>query len=47
MNSKVISRIILLSLFIINLVFANCGSDHGDGKAASELNVKNQRLIPW
>jgi hypothetical protein len=44
MNSKVISRIILLSLFIINLVFANCGGDHGDGKAASELNVKKTKV---
>ena len=44
MNSKVISGIILLSLFIINLVFANCGNDHGDGKAANMLNVKKSKV---
>ena len=44
MNSKVISGIILLSLFIINLVFANCGGDHTDGKADSNASVKKTKV---
>ena len=44
MNSKVISGIILLPLFIINQAFANCGVDHGDGKAASDANVKKLKV---
>ena len=44
MNSKVISGIILLSVFIINLVFANCGDDHGDGKAASDAKEKQTKV---
>ena len=31
MNSKVISGIILLLLFVINQAFTNCGVDHSDG----------------
>ena len=44
MNSKIISGIILLSLFIINLVFANCGGDHTDGKADSNASVKKTKV---
>ena len=44
MNRKVISGIILLSLFIINQVFANCGVDHNVGKAASDANVKKLKV---
>ena len=44
MNSKVISSIILLSLFIINQVFANCGGDHTDGKADSNASVKKTKV---
>ena len=44
MNSKIISGIILLSLFIINLVFANCGGDHTDGKADSNASVKKTKI---
>ena len=43
MNRKIISGIILLSLFIINQVFANCGGDHTDGKADSNASVKNTK----
>ena len=44
MNSKVIAGIILLSLFIINQVFANCGGDHTDGKADSNASVKKTKV---
>ena len=44
MNSKIISGIILLSLFIINLVFANCGGDHTDRKADSNASVKKTKI---
>ncbi len=44
MNSKVISGIILLSLFIINQAFANCGGDHGDGKVAADASSKKARV---
>ena len=44
MNSKIISGIILLSLFIINQVFANCGGDHTDGKADSNASVKKTKI---
>ena len=45
MNSKVISGIILLSLFIMNQTFANCGGDHSDGKAASDASVKKVNTL--
>ena len=44
MNSKIISGIILLSLLIINQVFANCGGDHTDGKADSNASVKKTKI---
>ena len=44
MNSKIISGIILLSLFIINQAFANCGGDHTDGKADSNASVKKTKI---
>ena len=44
MNSKIISGIILLSLFIINQVFANCGVDHNVGKVDSDANVKKSKV---
>jgi len=36
MNGKLISAIFILSLFIVNQVFADCGGDHGDGKGAAD-----------
>ena len=45
MNSKVISGIIILSLFIINQTFANCGGDHSDGKATSDASVKKVNTL--
>jgi len=44
MNSKVISSIILLSLFIINQAFANCGGDHGDGKVSADTSSIKVRV---
>ena len=44
MNSKVISGIILLSLFIINQAFANCGGDHTEGKVDSNASVKKTKV---
>ena len=44
MNSKVISGIILLSLFIINQAFANCGGDHSEGKTHSNASVKKSKV---
>ena len=44
MNSKIISGIILLSLFIINQAFANCGGDHTEGKADSNASVKKSKV---
>ena len=45
MNSKIISGIIILSLFIINQTFANCGGDHSDAKAASDASVKKVNTL--
>ena len=44
MNRKIIFGIILLSLFIINQAFANCGGDHGDGKVAADASSKKARV---
>ena len=44
MNSKVIYGIILLSLFIVNQAFANCGGDHGDGNVAADEPSKKARV---
>ena len=44
MNSKVISCIILLPLFIISQAFASCGVDHGGGKADSDANEKKSKV---
>ena len=42
MNKKRISVIIILSLFIINQTFADCGGDHGGSK--SDTPVKKTRV---
>ena len=44
MNRKVIFGIILLSLFIINQAFANCGGDHGDGKVSADTSSIKVRV---
>ena len=44
MNGKLISAIFILSLFIVNQVFANCGGDHGDGKGAADAPSKKARV---
>ena len=44
MNSKVISGIIILSILITNQVFANCGVDHGDRKAAADATTKKSSI---
>ena len=44
MNRKIISGIILLSLFFVNQVFANCGGDHSVGKDASDATAKKSKV---
>ena len=44
MNRKVIYGIILLSLFIINQAFANCGGDHTIGEADSKASVTKSKV---
>ena len=44
MNRKIISGIILLSLFFVNPVFANCGGDHSVGKDASDATAKKSKV---
>ena len=40
MNGKLISAIFILSLFFVNLVFADCGSDHDDVKGTIDASAK-------
>ena len=40
MNGKLIPAIFILSLFIVNQVFADCGGDHGDDKGAADAPSK-------
>ena len=44
MSSKVITCIIILALFSVNQVFADCGGDHSDGKANSDTTVKKSKV---
>ena len=44
MNSKVITCLIILALFIANQAFADCGGDHSDGKANSDTTVKKSKI---
>ena len=44
MNGKLISAIFILSLFIVNQVFADCGGDHGDVKGTIDASAKIVRV---
>ena len=43
MSKKVIFSIIMLSLFIANQIFADCGGDHGDKKDATITDASLQK----
>ena len=40
MNGKLISAIFILALFIVNLVFADCGGDHDNVKGTIDASAK-------
>ena len=44
MNGKLISAIFILSLFFVNLVFADCGGDHDDVKGTIDASAKIVRV---
>ena len=44
MSGKLISAIFILSLFIVNQVFADCGGDHGDEKGTIDASAKIVRV---
>jgi len=44
MNRKIISGIMLVTLFVVNLAFANCGGDHTEKKPTSDAGAKKSKV---
>ena len=44
MRSKAIYSIIILSIIIVNQIFADCGGDHGNVKGTIDASAKKERV---